>query len=84
MKVTRIKAPKFKVGRNVLNEYEVRQLQLEVAQGVREGDIKIKDLANGRISVLGSDAMFNPLIENLGIGNRITLNLLKERRSGKK
>ena len=35
MKITRIKAPKFKVGRFVLNEYELRQLQYEVAQGLK-------------------------------------------------
>jgi hypothetical protein len=33
MLITRIKTPKFKVGRYTLNEYELRQLQLEVAQG---------------------------------------------------
>lgn len=41
--ITRIKAPKFRVGRYVLNEYEIRTLQVEVAKGERKPGMKVKD-----------------------------------------
>ena len=34
--ITRIKAPKYRVGRYVINEYELRNMQLEVVKGLRE------------------------------------------------
>jgi hypothetical protein len=41
--ITRVKAPKFRVGRYVLNEYELRTLQVEVAKGDRKPGMKVKD-----------------------------------------
>ena len=41
--ITRIKPPKFKVGRNVLNEYELRLLMVEVARGLKPAGIKVKE-----------------------------------------
>ena len=58
MSFTRIKAPKFRVGRNVLNEYELRVLMAEVAEGKRGSGIKVREgnevaeiLPSGRLSV---------------------------------
>ncbi len=54
---TRIKPPKFKVGKHVLNEYELRQLQLEVAQGKREGNIIVKE--DDTYHLIKPDGTFN-------------------------
>lgn len=59
MNITRIKPPKFKIGRYVLNEYEMRQFMLEVAQGKRKHGVKISNmygesaiiLPNGRLDL---------------------------------
>lgn len=55
--ITRIKAPKFKIGRYVLNEYELRNLMADVAEGkvvsgiiVKEGYESAEIQAGGRLS----------------------------------
>ena len=58
MKITRIKAPKFKVGRFVLNEYELRQLQYEVAQGLKPPGIVVKSLQNGVRNIMLPNGKF--------------------------
>ena len=57
--IKRIKPPKYRVGRRVLNEYELRNLMAEVAEGRLPSGIKVKDekgvvgeiYPNGRLSV---------------------------------
>lgn len=51
MDITRIKAPKFRVGRHVLNELELRQLQLEVAKGIKPAGIVVVDIKGVRARI---------------------------------
>ena len=76
---TRIKAPKFKIGRYVLNEYELRTLMTEVAEGkktagyiVKEGNISATILSNGGLS---------NTLPGLQIATDATLKLIRIRRS---
>lgn len=48
---TKVKAPKFKIGRFVLNEYEIRQIMAEVSEGKRQGNIKFKDNEGNTITI---------------------------------
>ena len=43
MEITRVKAPKFRIGKYILNEYEFRTLQVEVAKGIKPTGIKFKE-----------------------------------------
>lgn len=52
MEIKRIKAPKFRVGRYVLNEYEFRNLQLEVALGIKPAGIKVTDSEGKKFVIL--------------------------------
>jgi hypothetical protein len=75
-KIKRIKPPKFKLGRYILNEYELRNLMLEVAKGSAPKNLKVKDkngleaeiLENGRLSVS---------LEGLQINSELTLGVLR-------
>jgi hypothetical protein len=58
MLITRIKPPKFRVGRYILNEYELRQLQLEVAQGLKPFGIKVTSLQNNMSDVILPNGKF--------------------------
>lgn len=74
-----IKPPKYRVGKYVLNEYELRQLQVDVMNGVFESPITIRDekgqsftiASNGRLS--GSPYGFN-------FTSRCVLEMLKNER----
>ena len=57
--ITRIKAPKFRVGRCILNEYELRQLQLEVAKGLKPSGIVVKSCQNGVTCIMLENGMFD-------------------------
>jgi hypothetical protein len=61
MSITRIKPPKFRVGRYVLNEYEIRQFCLEVARGERKPGIIIKDAEGNRATILRDGRLSNNL-----------------------
>ena len=72
---TRIKPPKFKVGNYVLNEYELRQLQLEVAQGKRKGNIIVKEDDNSHL--IKPDGTFNIAPKGYSINGERTLALIR-------
>lgn len=83
IEITRIPVPKFKVGRYTLNEYELRQLQLEVAKGLKPGGIKVKSLSNGdTITITETGYMDRNFKEGSGydVSSKITLNLIKTKR----
>ena len=80
MEIIRINPPKFKIGRYVLNEYELRQLQLDVVKGLKEGNIKVKCLNSNRTSILNEEGLFEPPLEGMGVSAGITLQILGYRR----
>jgi hypothetical protein len=76
MEIKRIKAPKFRVGRYVLNEYEFRNLQLEVALGIKPAGIKVTD-AQGNKAVIEEHGCLSDSIEGLALAGDITLEILR-------
>ena len=83
MDITRIKAPTFKIGRNVLNEYELRVLIKDIVLGKTEGNIRVKEVSSGNISVIDSDGFINPPMLSLALMSTIVLSTIKARRDGK-
>lgn len=76
MEITRIKNPKFRVGKFILNEYELRQLQLEVAKGLKPSGIKVKSLQNKIVDIIQPNGKFlYGFGENSGydIGSKIAI-----------
>ena len=78
-KFTRIKAPKYRIGRYVLNEYELRCLQVEVARGLKQPGIKVKDDAN-QIATIQANGSMDINVEGYDITSRYALNLIAIRR----
>lgn len=75
MKITRIKPPKFRIGRYALNEYEIRQYCLEVAEGKRKpGDI-IKDSEGNTATILRNGRLSN-VLGGLVLSAQLTMDLL--------
>lgn len=82
MEIKRIKAPKFRVGRHILNEYEFRQLQLEVALGIKPAGIKVKD-SEGNESVILEHGSLSNNLQGLSIAIELKhLLLLANRNKG--
>lgn len=80
MKITRIKAPKYKVCRYTLNEYEVRCMMSEVCQGLRDpAGIIIVDEDNNNAQIL-PDGRLTCNLKGFDISGNYTLILLRERR----
>ena len=75
MKITRIKAPKFKVGKYSLNEYELRQLCLEVKQCLKPNGIKVID-SDGIESKIDKSGKLHPLPKGMSLSYEITKQLL--------
>lgn len=77
--ITRIKPPKYKVGRYSLNEYELRQLMLEVAMGKKPIGIEVKD-QTGTIAFIQKDDSLNRNLFGMDICSSATLDMIKLRR----
>ena len=75
-KITRIKPPKFKVGRLSLNEYEVRKLMVDVANGIQPTGIVITD-EEGVSATLQEDGRPDKNLYGFGINSRFTMELIK-------
>lgn len=78
---TRIKAPKYKVGKYSLNEYELRALMFEVAINQQPTGIKVKDLKGREAEILADGRLSNNLY-GLDITSSYTLKQLKFNRTG--
>ena len=82
----RITAPKFKVGRYVLNEYEVRNLQVETALGlIVPYSLTIKEIDPKTRKVIGStqmreDGTFTNILEGFGLATSFTFDLIRLKR----
>ncbi len=79
MKITRIKPPKYKNGRYSLNEYELRQLMLEVAKGEKQSGQTIKDL-KGNSANIQPDGSLTYNLFGTDIMTCTTMNMLKIRK----
>lgn len=77
MNIPRIKAPKFKVGRRVLNEYEARSLQLMVAKGQMPHGIRIRQVDTGEEAIIGADGILSRPLSGYGLASSFTLQLIR-------
>lgn len=80
MKLKRIKPPKFKVGRYTLNEYELRQLMLDVALGEVDCGIEIKD-EKGNTAVITESGFLEftkgYLLKRFSLSSDLTMKLIR-------
>ena len=81
MIITRVKAPKFKVGRYVLNEYELRTLMLEVAEGKKPAGIIVTE-GKHTAEILHTGILSHNL-PGLAINSMTTLDIIKINRQKK-
>jgi len=79
MKITRIKPPKYKVGRYSLNEYELRQLMLEVAKKEKHFGIIVTD-KDGYKATIMEDGSLSCNLFGTDIMSRATLDMIRLRR----
>lgn len=83
MKFKKIKPPKFRIGRNVLNEYELMKVMLEVAEGSRDPEgIVIKD-QHGNQTTIRADGRLRGAFPTFGSQFKFHMDLLdadRERR----
>ena len=80
MNIPRIKAPKFKVGRRVLNEYEARNLQLMVAKGQIPHGIRIKQVGTCEEAIIGEDGVLSHSLSGFALASSFTLALIRHKK----
>jgi len=83
MNITRIKPPKYKVGRYVLNEYEVRCMMAEVCLGKKNPGIKITD-SDGTTAEILPDGRLTNNLKGFDISSNFTITILREQRKKEK
>ena len=81
-KITRIKPPKYKVGKYSLNEYELRQLMLEVAKKEKPFGQIVKD-QNGKCSIIQEDGTLSCNLFGIDFMSLSTLCIIRIRREKK-
>lgn len=79
MNITRIKPPKWRVGRYVLNEYEVRCLMVDVCLGKKQPGIKITD-ENGKTAEILPDGRLTDNLKGFDVSGNFCLTILREER----
>jgi hypothetical protein len=76
IKFTSIKAPMYKVGNVILNEYEVRMLQLEVAKGEKPVGLVVTDQEGTEVTILEDGRLSGPVF-GFDISDKISYNLYR-------
>ena len=74
---TRIEPPLFKVNGHTLNEYELRQLQVEVKLGKRSHKMFSIQDSKGNWAVMNSDGLISGELEGLDYISNLTIHLLR-------
>jgi hypothetical protein len=77
--IVAIKPPKFRVKRFTLNEYELRNLMLQVAKGEHIYGIVVTDM-EGNKATIQADGSLSQNLFGMDIMSRLTLNMLAARR----
>lgn len=77
--ITRVKPPKYKVGRYSLNEYELRTLMLEVAKKEKPSGQTVKD-DKGNFATIQPDGSLSCNLFGTDIMSRCTLQMIGIRR----
>lgn len=73
---TRIPAPKYKIGKFVLNEYELRQLQLEMALGLKTGPYKVTDSNGKSANLIKNSGLLDDRLYGLSLAGDIAMKTL--------
>ena len=71
----KVKAPTFKIGPCILNEYEIRQLQIDVAKKEIKGNIKVKCVMSGQRFEITEDGSLDGIIPGLQVADNMALEL---------
>lgn len=84
MHIKRISAPKFRVGRYVLNEYELRNLQVQTAKGQLEPGTEVRQVDTKEWATIGKDGRLSSSLSGLAIASNFTIELIRiNREAGK-
>lgn len=75
-----IKPPKYRVGKYVLNEYELRQLQVDVMNGQIEAPVTVKD-EKGASFTIGRSGRMSGSPYGYNFTSKCTLELLSYERN---
>lgn len=75
MEITRITAPMFKLGEELINEYELRNLQLEVAKGLKPFGIELED-SKGQKFFIREDGLIDAEPFGMDICGMLAMDLL--------
>ena len=75
MEITRIKPPKYRVGRYMLNEYELRTLMIEIAKGIKPKGVKVK-CPQGIVATITDKGTLSQSISGLDISGKLSLEIL--------
>lgn len=78
-KITRIKPPKYKIGRYSLNEYELRQFMVEVAKKERPFGQKVLDQI-GNCATIQEDGTLSNNLFGTDIMSLATLQIIRIRK----
>lgn len=76
MNITRIKSPKFRVGRYILNKYELRQLMYEVNQGLKPDNLIVTDSIGNKARIKLNGKLNQPM-HSFDIGTKTAINHFK-------
>jgi hypothetical protein len=76
MNITRIPVPKFKVGEYILNEYEVRQLQVDFKEGKHTEEIAVCDMTYDTIHILKLNGRFDVTPKSFSLSYELVKKLL--------
>jgi hypothetical protein len=75
VKITRLNPAKFRVGRYILNELEVRYLQLETAQGKREPNSIVITDHYGHKATINENGVLSAELVGMGDADNLALEL---------
>ncbi len=79
MRLSTIKAPKFRINGRIYNEYELREIALKVAQGELPDNLRVKQLDTKQVAYIKVPGYFTETLDGISIATNLQMQLMRHK-----
>lgn len=79
MRLSTIKAPKFRINGRIYNEYELREIALKVAQGELPDNLRVKQLDTKQVAYIKASGCFTKSLDGIAVAGKLQMQLMRHK-----
>jgi hypothetical protein len=81
MRLSTMKAPKFRIGKCVYSEYELREIQVKVAKGELPSNLIVTQVDTKQKCRITNNGSLTDVLDGLSVVTHLMMELMREKRN---